>query len=164
MEFGWPLGHTSKTLPVYDLRTHHSALNFPAAVEAYISSEIALGCVTGRFDVPPFRDGFVVSPLNIAAKCDSHEHRVIVDFSWPCGSSVNDGIPSGSFLGKPLELSYPTIDAIVTAIVSLRHGCLLYKQDLRKAYRQFPVDPHNYHLLGCAWNSHFYFDTVLTMG
>jgi len=31
-------------------------------------------------------------------------------------------------------------------------------------YRQFPVDPQDYHLLGYTWNSQFYFDTVLTMG
>ena len=89
---------------------------------------------------------------------------MIGDLSWPCGSSVNDGIPSGSFLGGLLELTYPTIDAIVSAIVSLGRGCTLYKRDLRKAYRQFPVDPHDYHLLGYTWNRQFYFDTVLTMG
>ena len=116
------------------------------------------------FDAPPFPDGFVVSPLNTVAKRDPQERRVIVDLSWPCGSSVNDGIPSGSFLGELLDLTYPTIDAIVSAIVSLGRGCMLYKRDLRKAYRQFPVDPHDYHLLGYTWNGQFYFDTVLTMG
>ena len=89
---------------------------------------------------------------------------MIVDLSWPCGSSVNDGIPSGSFLGELLELTYPTIDAIVSAIVSLGRGCMLYKRNLRKAYRQFPVDPDDYHSLGYTWNRQFYFDTVLTMG
>ena len=66
---------------------------------------------------------------------------MIVDLSWPCGSSVNDGIPSGSFLGELLELTYPTIDAIVSAIVSHGRGCMLYKRDLRKAYLQFPSTP-----------------------
>jgi len=33
-----------------------------------------------------------------------------------------------------------------------------------KAYRQFPVDPRDYHLLGYNWQDEFYFDTVLTMG
>ena len=61
-------------------------------------------------------------------------------------------------------MNYPIIDAIVSAIASLSWGCMLYKRDLRKAYRQFPIDPHDYHLLGYTWNSQFYFDTVLTMG
>ena len=89
---------------------------------------------------------------------------MIVDLSWPCGSLVNDGIPSGSFLGELLQLSYPTIDAIVSEILSLGRGCMQYKRDLRKAYHQFPVDPHDYHLLDYTWNSQFYFYTVLTMG
>ena len=61
-------------------------------------------------------------------------------------------------------MNYPIIDAIVSAIASRSRGCMLYKRDLRKAYRQFPIDPHDYHLFGYTWNSQFYFDTVLTMG
>ena len=52
----------------------------------------------------------------------TNERRVILDLSWPCGSSVNNGIPSGYFLGELLELSYPTIDAFVLAIVFLSLG------------------------------------------
>jgi len=39
------------------------------------------------------RGSFVASPLNTVAKRDSDERRVIVDLSWLCGTSVNDGIP-----------------------------------------------------------------------
>ena len=81
-----------------------------------------------------------------------------------CGRSVNDGIPVTPFFGDPVDLTYPIIDDIVDAVVSLGRGCLLYKRDLRKAYRQFPVDPHDYHLLGYTWGDQYYFDTVLTMG
>ena len=123
-------------------------LLFLHSVQEYISSEISLGRVAGPFAAPPFHDSFVVSPLNTVAKHDSNERRVIVDLSWPCGSSVNDSIPSGYFLWELLEMTYPTIDAIVSAIVSLGRGCLPYKRDLQKAYRQFPIDPHDYHLLG----------------
>ena len=90
-----------------------SPLNFPSVVHDHISSKISLGRVAGLFDAPPFPDGFVVSPLNLVAKHASQERTVIVDLSWPCGSSINDGITSGSFLGELLDLTYPTIDAIV---------------------------------------------------
>ena len=90
--------------------------------------------------------------------------QVIVDLTWPYSTSVNDGIPSDSFLGEPISLSYPTIDSIVDAVISLGPGCLLYKRDLKKTYRQFPVDPKDCHLLGYTWDSQFYFDKVLTMG
>ena len=66
LEFGWPLGYTNQTLPVFDLRIHRGALNFPSAVQEYLSSEISLGRVVGPFDAPPFPDSFVVSPLNFA--------------------------------------------------------------------------------------------------
>ena len=38
------------------------------------------------------------------------------------------------------------------AVISLGPGCLLCKRDLKKAYRQFPVDPEDYHLLGYTWD------------
>ena len=161
LEFGWPVGFMPTTLPVFDLRTHRGALLFSEQVTAYLTKEISLGRVAGPFDAVPFTDGFVVSPLNTVPKRDSPERRVIDDLSWPCGTSVNDGIPSGSFLGEPISLSYPTIDSIVDAVISLGPGCLLYKRDLKKAYRQFPVDPKDYHLLGYTWDNQFYFDRSL---
>lgn len=81
LEFGWPLGYCSQTLPVFDLRTHCGALTLPADVSAYLNGEILLGRVAGSFAVPPFPDAFVVSPLNTVPKRDSTERRVIVDLS-----------------------------------------------------------------------------------
>ena len=150
------------TLPVFDLRTHRGALLFSEQVTAYVTKEISLGRVAGPFDAVPFTDGFLVSPLNTVPKRDSPERRVIADLSWPCGTSVNDGIPSDSFLGEPISLSYPTTDSIVDAVISRGPGCLLYERDLKKAYRQFSVDPKDYHLLGYTWDNQYYFDTVLT--
>jgi len=148
LEFGWPVGFMPTTLPVFDLWTHHGAILFSEQVTAYLTKEMSLRRVAGPFDTMPFTDGFVVSPLNTVPKWDSDERRVIVDLSWSCGNSVNDGIPSDSFVGEPISLTYPTIDSIVDAVISLGPGCLLYKRDLKKAYRQFPVDPKDYHLLG----------------
>jgi len=162
LEFGWPIGFEHDSIPSFTTRTHRGALDYPNAVQKYLHSEVLLGRVVGPFTTSPFSDGFVASPLNTVPKRDSSERRVIVDLSWPCGSSVNDGIPSDSFLGESLHLEYPTIDVIVDAVIATGPGCMIYKRDLRKAYRQFPVDPRDYHLLG--WDGCFYFDTVLTMG
>ena len=108
LEFGWPLGYTNQTFPVFDLRSHRGALTFPSAVQEYIRSEISLGRVAGPFAATPFHDGFVVSPLNTVAKRDCNERRVIVDLSWPRGSSVNDGIPPSllSWRASGIELSH----------------------------------------------------------
>lgn len=52
------------------LRTHRGALDFPAVVKAYLHGEIQLGCVARPFDELPFRNAFVVSPLNTVPKRD----------------------------------------------------------------------------------------------
>ena len=163
LEFGWPIGYMSDTLPIFDLRTHSGASDFPDQVNAYLSKEFKLGRIAGPFHTVPLAQEFVVSSLNAVEKRDSEERRVIVDLSWPCGHSMNDGIPSDSYLGEPLALRYPTIDDIVDAVVTLGRGCHLYTCNLRKAYRQFPVDPKDYSFLGYTWDNHFYFDIVLMM-
>ena len=164
IEFGWPIGYEKSVFPSRTSRNHRGALDYPLAIQQYLKDELALGRIAGPFKDIPFPSGFASSPLNTVAKRDSTERRVIVDLSWPCGKSVNDGISGDSFLGESIELTYPTVDAIVEAIVSTGPGCMLYKRDLKKAYRQFPVDPKDYPLLGYSWDGEFYFDTALVMG
>ena len=43
-------------------------------------------------------------------------------------------------------------------------GCFLFKKDLKRAYRQIPVNPRDYDLLGYQWNDLLYFDLVLPFG
>ena len=95
----------------------------------------------------------MLPPLNTVGKRDSEERRVIVDLSWPCGHSVNDGIPSDSYLGEPLVLRYPTIHEIMNAVVTLGRGCHLYKRDLQKVYRRSPVDFKDYPFIGYTWDN-----------
>ena len=117
-----------------------------------------------RFLIIPFSCPVAVSPLTSVPKSDPTERRIILDLSWPVGSSVNDGIPSGLYLAQEFALVYPTVDLIADRVAALGSGCLLFKRDLRRAYRQFPVDPYDYPLLGYSWNDHYYFDVVLPMG
>ena len=153
LEYGWPIGYVRNILPLFNLRTHRGTLDYPDSVSQYLISELQLGRVAGPFRSVPFVDGSATSPLNTVEKRDSSERRVIVDLS-----SVNDDILSDSFLGVP------TIGSIADAIVATGRGCLLYKRDFKEAYRQFPVDPGDYYLLGYVWENNFHFDTVLTMG
>ena len=134
LDFGWPVGYTKLELPVFDVRTaHRGALNFPQSVTDYLASEVTLGRIAGPFAInqSPFPDKLIVSPLNTVEKRDSTERRVIVDLSWPDGTSVNDGIPTDSFLGTPITLTYPTVDTIVDFVITHGRGCLLFKRDLR---------------------------------
>ena len=105
-----------------------------------------------------------LSPLNSVPKGDSQEHRIVLDLSWPPGSSVNKGISCDEYNGQLFHLCYPTVDDISELIVKHGVGCSLFKHDLRRAYRQFPVHPLDYPLLGYLWKDMLYFDTVLPMG
>ena len=39
-------------------------------------------------------------------------------------------------------------------------GCHVFKKDLSRTYRQIPVDPGDYHLLGFQVDGHFYFHSA----
>lgn len=118
----------------------------------------------GPFSTNPFTSEIAISPLNSVPKSTSNERRVILDLSWPVGTSVNDGISPDTYLGEEIHLTYPSIDNIAEHIVKHGPGCHTFKRDLKRAYRQFPVDPRDYNLLGYKWNNELYFDVVLPMG
>ena len=46
-------------------------------------------------------------------KPDSNTRHTIINRSWPTGCSVNDGVKKHSYLGKQLELHYPSVDDLV---------------------------------------------------
>ena len=95
-------------------------------------------------------------PLNSVPKQGSDEPRFILDLSCPKGASVNDGICKDIYLGEPVNLTYPTVDDIAERIVQFWPGCLLFKQ--------LPVDPYDYLLLGYSWRDQLFFDVRLPMG
>ena len=82
----------------------------------------------------------------------------------PMSNRVNDGIPKGTFLDDPFQLYLPGIDTLVALIQKFGKGCLLFKKDLRRAYRQLPVDPRNYHYLGYSFDNLLFFDIVFPFG
>ena len=148
-----------------DFRNHKGALDFPSAVDSYLLTELVFGSVCGPFARNPFSAGHMaVSPLNSVPKPDSDERLFILDLSWPAGASVNDGISKEFYLGRPVNLRYPMVDDIFSCIVQFASCCLLYKRDLKHAYRQLPVDPYDYPLLGYSCHDQLYFDVHLPMG
>jgi len=167
LEFGWPTNYdyTNYEFPVGDKRNHNGALSFDSEVTRYLQQESTSGTLAGPFLSCPFNSGQVmVSPLNSVPKADSEDRRIILDLSWPSRSSVNAGIPIDTYDGEPCMLTYPSVDTIAELIQTTGSGCLIYKRDLKKAYRQFPIDPRDYPLLGFLWHDLLYFDVVLPMG
>ncbi|CAH1256970.1 Hypp1765 [Branchiostoma lanceolatum] len=164
LEFGWPVGYDKPTPPRPVSRNHRSALEYAAHVAAFLDKETRSGATHGPFDAPPLTVPLMTSPLQTVPKRDSDSRRVVVDLSFPPGSSVNDGIPSREYLGDPFLLTLPSYAAFEDLLRQKGPGCLLFKRDLARAYRQIPVDPHDYHLLGYTWEGKFYFDSSLPFG
>ena len=61
-------------------------------------------------------------------------------------------------------LKFPTVDDIVDRIVSLNGKCLLYKVDIRRAFRILKLDPRDIVHTGIQWQGKYYVDTSVPFG
>ena len=167
LQYGWPINYTSVREPDIPIRNHSSSLQHKTAVDDYLSTEQAQGATQGHFDpnVKLFQLPIHSVPLmTVPKKGSKDKQRVVLDFSYPQGSSINDGIPKDSYLDEPFHLRLPGSQTFIDLINLFGPGCLLFKTDLRKAYRQIPVDPQDYRYLAFGWRSKLYFDTVFPFG
>ena len=139
-----------------------SAVSHKEAINKYISNNVEVQALLGPFTVSPIK-GLCFSPLMSVPK-DNNKRRVIVDFSFPPGKSINDGISKVSYLEFAVEFSLPSVQAMARRITELGPGCLLYKRDLKGAFRQFSSDPGDYVFAGVSWGEVIYIDTRLAMG
>ena len=160
LEFGWPVGYSA---PVSTQQIHSSATSNPQVIDVFLATECLLGATCGPFTVNPLAVDLVTSPLQIAYS-RSGKPRVVVDLSFPHGTSVNSGIPNDTYLGKPFTLRLPGVDALINIISQKGAGCHLFKKDLSRAYRQLWIDPRDFHLLGYRHNSSLYFDVAPPFG
>ena len=126
--------------------------------------EASYGSIIGPFEPNLFDCQFKISPLNSVTEKDSSERRVILYLSFPPRCSVNDNISKDIYLGKKIEVTYPNIDDLVGILNNKRRGSLMFKNDLKRAYRQFPICSGDLHLMGFNWNGYLFADRVLPMG
>ena len=170
LEFGFPLGfegdiHNLSTKDqIWQYKNHKGALEFPDHINAYISKESSHKAILGPFKKNPFQDTLIISPLNTVPKREPSERRIIMDLSYPKGNAVNDYIEKNEYLGEISQVIFPKVDDFVELIKAKGKGCLLFKRDLARAYRQISVDPKNFNLVSFVWKKHIFCDTVLSMG
>ena len=69
-----------------------------------------------------------------------------------------------SYLGFKTKLAFPRVDDFALRIYQLGPGCMMYKIDLSRYFRQLPLDPGDYSLIGYSIKEKIYFDKVLPMG
>ena len=144
-------------------RNHNmlSCVEHPEVVDRYIEEEVAMGRlrVVGS-SVLAQHLGIQCSPFGVIPKKNRpNAWRLIVDLSSPEGHSVNDGI------SKDLaSVSYVSVDDVIACILSLGRGTLMAKRDIKQAYRNIPVHPHDQFLLGMMWRDTVFVDTRLPFG
>ena len=162
LQFGMPIDCN----PEFGIKTkqknHHSAVSYSEQIDDYLSKNISNQAILGPFDVPPIPD-LCFSPLMSVPK-EETKCRVIVDFSFPPGRSINDGIPRSAYLEFAADFCLPSVQTMVSRINDLGRGCLLYKRDLKGAFRQFCIDPGDYRFTGLEWKGGVYVDLRLAIG
>ena len=150
LQFGFPLGVDYSLFQFKPFTKNHlSAAKNPLGVMKYFNTEVSKKAMYGPFEVQPFTN-MHFSPLMARPNPDGGT-RVIVDLSWPIGSSVNSCVPSNVYDDVPFILKYPTIDQVVERIKLVGPSALLYKVNLERAFRNLRIDPYDYPLLSLGY-------------
>ena len=164
LKFGFPLSLSDPgCLQNTEVTNHHSALQYPSAVNDYLRKEMALGAIVGpTFNT--FSDAYHCSPLLTRPK-DNDKRRIILNLSHPYGNSVNDDVLRDKFDGQKFTLKFPSVDGIVDKIVSLKdEDPVLYKIDVARAFRNIRVDPVDTVKLGIYWQGEYFLDLSVAFG
>ena len=164
LEFGFPSGHLATEVPDLGLVNHASATRNPVQVGKFIEKEISHGALAGPFSDPPFTQWYRNNPLMTRPKRDSDELRVILDLSFPTGSSVNSHVSRESLYGANFKLKLPSPLDLAHTMVKLGRGCKFYKTDLSRAYRQLRGDPLDWPLMDIDWDGSHYVDLAIPFG
>ena len=130
LQYGWPitiiLPFTNQT---YQLDTTH-LYNTKLLWTIIFFTELAQGVTEGPFDpdVKLFQLPIHSAPLmTVPKKGSKDKQRVVLDFNYLQGSSINDGIPKDSYLDEPFHLHLPGSQTFINLINLHDPGCLFSK-------------------------------------
>ena len=90
LEFGFPIDCDPSYGVKKAQRNHNSAISFGKDVSEYLSKNVHSKFILGPFNCSPIQD-LCYSPLMTVPK-EEDKRRIVVDFSFPPGRAVNDGI------------------------------------------------------------------------
>ena len=162
LKFGFPLSLGSPHLLTNKaVVNHHSALQYPHAIEKYISKEQGFGTILGPVNHIP-SPHYHCSPLLTRPK-DTNDRRVILNLSHPRGQSLNDTVDKLHFDTRPFTLKFPSVDNIVERILGMEDP-LIFKIDVARAFRNLRVDPVDAIKFGLSWRDALYIDAGVAFG
>ena len=159
LEIGFPIGYLGQgeilqnvnSKEIWKFKNHKGADDYPHAMFEYLEKEAINKSILGPFKLNPFKEGLKISPVNSLPKRDTDERRVILDLSFPKGLSVNDFISKDEYLGENIEVIYPKVEDFIHLIKVKEQGCLLFKVDLRRFYRQINICSSSLNLVSFVW-------------
>ena len=96
LEYGMPLNCKPEFGVSKPQKNHFSAVSYKDAINNYIDNNVETNALLGPFKIAPIK-GLCFSPLMSVPK-ENNNRRVIMDFSFPPGNSVNDGISKVSYM------------------------------------------------------------------
>ena len=132
-------------------------------MEQFLQDEIKEGALIGPFKTPPFKPWFHRAPFMSRPKA-SGKRRTISDLTFPRSHSVNAFIHKGVIEGKIYKHVLPSIDDVVKVINENQEYCIMFSEDLSRAYKNFRTSPQSYPLLVSEWNGEFYIETSMPFG
>ena len=164
LRYGWPVTYTAAGPPTPTYTNHASALRNTPTIDKFVAKELSKHALLGPFDTSPFAPWTQLSPLMTRDKPDGSGKRVIIDLSFPHGSSVNDGILKNFHQGEDFSYTLPSALDLANQMLDAGRGCFMWKADLERAYRQLRVDPLDYPLLAIKHKGGIYIDICPSFG
>ena len=111
----------------------------PTCRRKYITKELSAGGLIGPFDSNPLTSPVILSPLQSVEK------------------KVADG--------QDYQLRYPSVDNLIKQIQTHGPGCLIFKVDLARAFRQLLfMCPGDIGKCAFGWRGHIYLDIAFPFG
>jgi hypothetical protein len=146
---------TPSATPYRNLTT---ANDDPAFVQKRLSEELCAHRMMVLNPNEPMPPTLHVSPIGLVPKQPTG-YRLIHHLSSPHGMSVNDAIDPDD-----ARTEYGSVGNAIQAILQLGKGCVMFKVDLKDAFRHVRVHPDDVPLLGLFWNGQVIVDLCLPFG
>ena len=130
LEFDWAFNSVPPQPPTPVRPNHPSALLHPSDKNSFIANEVSFSAPAGPFQANPLSRSVTLSPLLTVPNKESPSRRFVRDLSFPPEQSVNSGISTDTYLGKPNKLRLPGVDALVALVQAFGSGSLPFAKDL----------------------------------
>ena len=123
-----------------------------------INAERELARIAGPFKSKPFSP-FKCSPLSLRPKSTPGKFRLLHDLSSP----HNHHAVNACIRDEDAKVTYASVIDAIKVLVGME-GAYLAKGDLKDAYRQIPLAPDQYWLVGFKVQGSYFHDCRLPMG